>query len=67
MDERTQDIYNEWLLKYGYRTVTFTEVCDDGDLFKFSAILSAHNALTIIFNKEQNTHNYTLQKLTKEQ
>jgi hypothetical protein len=66
MDERTQDIYNEWFLKYGYRVVTFKEVCD-GCMIKWVDKLRACNALTVIFNEEQNTHNCTLAKLTKEQ
>jgi len=65
MDERTQDAYNEWLLLFGNRTMTFSEVCDGGTI-KWVAKLKAQNALTEVFNKEQDTHNYTLQKLTKE-
>ena len=66
MDERTQDVYNEWLIKYGYRSVTFSEVYH-GNMIKWVATLKLQNALTEVFNKEQATHNYTLAKLTKEQ
>ena len=66
MDERTQDAYNEWLIKYGYRSVTFSEIYY-GNMIKWVATLKSQNALTEVFNKEQNTHNYTLAKLTKEQ
>ncbi len=66
MDERTQDIYNEWLLKYGYRSVSFTEVCCGGIGLEWAEILRIQNAVIVLFNKEQDTHNYTLQKLTKE-
>ena len=65
MDERTRDAYNEWLLKYGYRSVTFSEVYH-GNMIKWVAALKLQNALTEVFNEEQNTHNYTLAKLTKE-
>ena len=65
MNKELQDAYNEWLLKYGYRPVTFLEIYY-GDLIKWVAILKAQNALTEVFNKEQATHNYTLSKLTKE-
>ena len=65
MDERMQDAYNEWLLKYGYRPVAFLEV-HYGDMIRLVYKLAAHNALTEVFNKEQDTHNYTLAKLTKE-
>ena len=65
MDERTRDAYNEWLLKYGYRSVTFSEVYH-GNMIKWVATLKLQNALTEVFNREQATHNYALQKLTKE-
>jgi hypothetical protein len=65
MDERTQDIYNEWLIKYGYRSVTFSEIYH-GNMIKWVAALKLQNALTEVFNEEQNTHNYTLSKITKE-
>jgi len=67
MKEWIQDAYNEWLIKYGYRPVTFTEVCCGGIGLEWAEILSIQNALIVVFNKEQDTHNYTLQKLTKEQ
>ena len=66
MDERTRDAYNEWLIKYGYRSVTFSEIYH-GNMIKWVATLKLQNALTEVFNKEQDTHNYTLAKLTKEQ
>ena len=65
MEKWIQDAYNEWLLKYGYRIVTFSEIYS-GNMVKWVAILKAQNALTEVFNKEQATHNYTLSKLTKE-
>lgn len=65
MDEQMQDVYNEWLIKYGCRPVSFIEVYCDG-LIKSVNRLKIQNALTEVFNKEQGTHNYTLQKLTKE-
>ena len=65
MNEELQDVYNEWLLKYGYRSVTFVEIYFGG-LIKWVAILKSQNALTEVFNKEQNTHNYILSKLNKE-
>ena len=64
MKKWIQDGYNEWLTKYGYRPVTFLEIYY-GDLIKWVDILKSQNALTEVFNKEQNTHNYTLSKLTK--
>lgn len=66
MKKWIQDGYNEWLTKYGYRIVTFSEIYS-GNMVKWVAILKAQNALTEVFNKEQDTHNYTLAKLTKEQ
>ena len=62
MQKWIQDGYNEWFLKYGYRPATFTEIYS-GNMIKWVDILKSQNALTVIFNKEQNTHNYTLSKL----
>ncbi len=66
MKEWIQDAYNEWLIMYGYRSVTFSEIYH-GNMIKWVAALKLQNALTEVFNREQATHNYTLQKLTKEQ
>jgi hypothetical protein len=65
MDERMQDVYNEWLLRYGFRTIAFSEVYDNG-MSIWGERLRIQNALIVVFNNEQGTHNYTLQKLTKE-
>lgn len=65
MKKWIQAAYNEWLTKYGYRMVTFQEIYS-GNMVKWVAILKSQNALTEVFNKEQDTHNYTLAKLTKE-
>ena len=66
MEKWIQDGYNEWLIKYGYRSVTFSEIYH-GNMIKWVATLKLQNALTEVFNREQATHNYTLAKLTKEQ
>ena len=65
MKKWIQDGYNEWLLRYGFRTIAFSEVYDNG-MSIWVERLRIQNALIVVFNNEQCTHNYTLQKLTKE-
>ena len=61
MDKQTQYAYNEWLLLYGYRPVTFEEVTASG-IVERNKGLRWRSIVTFIFDNEQDTQIFSLIK-----
>ena len=60
MNQQLQDGYNEWLLKYGTRKVTFTEA-RQAELLQFVDKLENKDLMHSYFCKTADTHIYILQ------
>jgi len=65
MNQELQDVYNDWLIRWGVRPVTFIEAMTK-ELLPWINKLRHEGMLHEKFDRDQGTHVYTLQ-LTKEQ
>lgn len=59
MNQNTQGAYNEWLLKWGTRPITFMEVANNNMLVWVDHLILS-DRLIESYNNAQNTHIYTL-------